>query len=384
MNLLDQLTKASQVSGRSRYEIALEALRLRTTGHKLGLSEYLDYQLYKNDLSWAQKQSFAGLRLQRIVEEILVDDYSRFLSLDKVTMYALFEGLGLPIPKLRATYRSLRPSSSIPQLHTPAELEQFLVQTANMPTYIKRSFGGFGRGNTLVTGVDRGMVMTGNGKSEEMSEFVNSFDDGRSLGWVLQEPLTSHSRISELTGSQKISGIRFHTFLSRDGVVPTKAIFKVNVGVRDTDNFEHGASGNMLAAVDISTGRVVRAVMGVGFTQIVDPKHPVTGREIVGFEMPHWRQAVELVMEAQKAFPGFLCPGWDIAICESGPKIVEINAFGDMDLSQHAYRTSFMDESFMSLMKARQLQDLITSDPAPSQKSKSNNRMGIRRHHWNW
>lgn len=383
MNLLDQLAQASKFSDRSRFRIMLEALRLRTSGNQLGWSEYVDFQLYKNDLSWEQKQSFAGFRLQRVMEEILVDDYSRFLSLDKVTMYALFAGLGLPIPQLRATYRSLRPSSSIPQLHTPADLENFLT-ALQAPVYIKRSFGSYGRGNTLVTGVENGRVLLGSGKSEEMGEFVRSFDDGRSLGWVLQESLTSHARIAELTGSQKISGVRFHTFLSRYGAVPTKAIFKVNVGVHDSDNFEHGASGNMLAAVDIATGRVTRAVIGVGFSQVVDPKHPISGSDIVGFEMPYWRQTVELVTEAQKAFPGFICPGWDIAICDDGPKIVEINSFGDMDLSQHAYRTSFADDPFVALMKARQLDGLITASPASGKKIQANSRIGIRRHHWQW
>ncbi|MES2264386.1 MAG: sugar-transfer associated ATP-grasp domain-containing protein [Pseudomonadota bacterium] len=384
MHLLEQLKQASQLSGRSRYDIALEALRLRVSGIRLGLSEYIDFQLYQNDLTWEQKKMFGGVRIQRVIEDIVIDDYSRFLALDKVTMYTLFDGWGFPIPRVRATYRSLRPSS-IPQLHTPAELEAYLEQPGNTPVYMKRSFGAYGRGNTLVTGVERGMVMTGGGKSEAMADFVASIDDGRSLGWMLQEPLASHASITELTGSKKISGIRLHTFLSKGSALPTKAIFKVNVGVRDTDNFEHGASGNMLAGVDIATGRVFRTVMGIGVKQVVNAGHPVTGKEIVGFEIPYWKETVALVTEAQKAFPGFLCPGWDIAICDDGPKILEVNACGDIDLSQHACRSSFFDETFMALMKERQLAALLTVvNSGGSKKSSLNHRTGIRKHHWQW
>ncbi len=383
MSLFDQFIDAAEKTGRSRYEIILEALKLRTSFTRLGFSEYIDFQLYKNDLTWEQKKSFGGIRTQNILEDILIDDYSKFLSLDKVTMYSLFDGFCFPIPRIRATYRSLRPSSIL-QLKNSSELEAYLKQPGNTPVYIKRSFGSYGRGNTLVTSVEGSHVLIGNGRSELISKFVDSFDSSRSLGWMLQDPLKCHSNIFDLTGSQKISGLRIHTFLTKDSVVPTKAIFKVNVGVRDSDNFEHGASGNMLAAVDVSTGRVFRAVAGVGTKQVENPKHPKTGREIVGFEIPYWRETLDLVVNGQKAFPGFLCPGWDIAICDDGPKILEINAFGDIDLSQHAYRTAFIDDSFVSLLKSRQLDNLLKANAKESNKSPLNNRKGIRRHHWQW
>jgi hypothetical protein len=53
--------------------------------------------------------------------------------------------------------------------------------------------------------------------------------------------------------------------------------------------------------------------------------------KLEGFHVPHWNDVKALVCEAHKAFPGYVCPGWDVAICKDGPKILEVNFFGDIE-----------------------------------------------------
>ncbi len=383
VNLLSEFKQAASRSNRSLASLLIEAIRLRLSNSRLGPSEYIDFQLYENDLGWVEKSAFGGQKKQQVLEEILIDDYSRFLSLDKVTMYSLMSGLDLPIPKIRATYRTQRPSA-IPQLHTALELADFLSNVSNLPVYIKRSFGSYGRGNILVSGFDGENVVFGNGKSEPLSQFCASLDDGKTLGWMLQEPLFSHPAIFELTKSRNISGLRIHTIGSNQTVHVTKAIFKINLGLRDSDNFEHGASGNMLGAVDTTNGKIIRAISGVGITQTKNPTHPTTGKDIVGFTIPDWHKVLEIVRDAHRAFPGFICPGWDIALCPDGPRILEANAFGDIDLSQHAYRKGFLDQEFLSHLRELGLEHLLYAKARRGVQSAKNNRMGSRKHHWNW
>lgn len=382
-SMLNTYRQAAHVSGRSLSALLIEAARLRLGPQRLGISEYIDFQLYQNDLDWPAKTAFGGLRAQQVLEDILVDDYSRFLSQDKLSMYALMQGFGLPIPRLRAMYRTLRPSSVL-QLPTPQALAAYLRDAAHLPVYLKRAFGSYGRGNALVTAVDGDQVVLGNGQKESLDDFCASLDDGRGLGWILQDPLQAHGEIAALTRSSKISGLRVHSFRTPGGVQITKAIFKVNAGLRDSDNFEHGASGNLLGAVDIETGRVTRAIAGVGFDQQVNPSHPLTQAPLLGFSVPNWAEVKKLVTDAHTAFPGFLCPGWDIALCADGPKILEINAFGDIDLSQHAYRRGFLDETLRALMNERGLLPLLSVGPGQNERSPINHRLGKRRHHWPW
>ena len=382
MNSVRRLLLAAKESGRSVFELLPEILRLRMSVGRIGLSEYFDFQLYLNDLSPLEKTRFGGWRLQSVLEEILVDDYSRFLSLDKVTMYAVLRGLGLPTPEPRAAFRCLRPKS-IPQLDSADALARFLMAPNALPVYIKPAFGSYGRGNTLIREYADGILKLGDGSSMEIAKFCASLDDGRGLGWLLQEPLTAHPRIAEICGD-KISGLRLHTFLTPSGPVVAKAIWKINVGTRDSDNFHHGTSGNLLAAVRLEDGVIERVVAGVGAEQRLNPPHPRSGKQLVGFQLPHWEAIKSLVCDGQLAFPGFICPGWDIAICTDGPKILEVNSFGDIDLYQQAHRRGFIDDEFLDLLHSRQFEPLLFSNAGRWRRSNPNNRLGLRRRHWRW
>lgn len=382
MGIFYSVKQAARESQRTVLGLLLEAVRLRRGVGRIGLSEYLDFRLYQNDLSFQEKAAFGGWRAQAVLEQILVDNYSKFLSLDKLTMYSLFRGYGLPTPGIRAVYRAQKPQPCR-NLGSPQALEEYLRDPSNLPVYLKPSFGSYGRGNTLVKGIDCDKLVLGDGSSVPVARFAESIDDGHTLGWILQEPLSPHARIAEVCGD-KISGVRIHTFLASDGPQLVKAIFKVNVGGRDSDNFHHGASGNMLATLDIETGAVTRVVTGTGLQQKTVRTHPVTGADLVGFQLPYWPEVVALVREAQLALPGFICPGWDIAICDDGPRILEANAFGDIDLSQHSYRAGFLDARFLHLMRSRGLDGLLAASADSRKKSPRNGRLGLRAHHWNW
>ena len=81
---------------------------------QIGFSEYFDFRLYAPDLSMDATRAFGGRKVQGILEDILIDDYARFLSLDKITMYGLLANYGFPGPKKRAVYRSPRRTDRAP------------------------------------------------------------------------------------------------------------------------------------------------------------------------------------------------------------------------------------------------------------------------------
>lgn len=378
----NELIESARECHRPVYSLVLEALKLRASVGRIGFSEYVNFGLFKEDLTFSEKKAFGGWRLQTMLEEILVDDYSRFLCLDKITMYQLMQSYNLPIPTVRAVYRSQRPQAVV-TISGPKELAEYFRTTDHLPVYMKPSFGGFGRGNKLIKKLEKNRLVFGDGSSVPLEEFCDALGDGKGFGWILQDPLVPHPLIEELCGD-KISGIRVHTILMPEGPRILQAIFKINVGLNDCDNFQHGASGNMLAAINIETGLVTRVVSGMGAKQQVNPLHPKTSKALVGFQIPHWDETIKLVKEAHLGFAGYLCPGWDIAICEDGPKILEVNFFGDIDLAQHANRKGFLDEGFMSFLKVRGLSHLLFHRNKPAQLSNKNNRLGSRKHHWGW
>lgn len=355
------LLQAARESERPALTVLAEALRLHLGLGKLGLSEYLDFKLYLNDLSPEQKAAFGGWRAQRRLEEILVDEYSRFLSLDKLTMYTLLRGFGFPVPELRAVFGTARPKSCL-NLPTVSALEGYLSDPANYPVYLKPAFGAYGRGNTLLCGIAGDRLSLGDGSDVSLRQFCQSLQSGDSLGWLLQEPLASHPQLAAVCGN-KISSVRIHTFLGTRGPETVSALLKINAGKGDCDNFRHGESGNLLGALDLETGRITRVVSGTGRTQTIVQSHPVSGQLMIGLQLPCWREVNALALDAQLAFPGYLCPGWDIALCPDGPRILEVNFFGDIDLPQHAYRKGFLDDKLIGLMNTRGLALALTHAP---------------------
>jgi hypothetical protein len=333
-----------------------------------------------------------------VLAEILIDDKSMIFVQDKVSTYAVLVALGFPIPRIQAVYGSGRRVGPFRCIETQDELIAHLKAPGTLPVYLKPAWGSYGRGNTVVKGYRDGTLVLGDGSSAEAKSFCAGLDSAsfamkrqpgmareqrRPFGWVLQEVLSAHPEIAATCGD-KISGVRVHTFLSPRGPRIHRAIWKINVGTKDSDNFHHGASGNMLAALDVEDGRAVRVVSGIGLDQKVNPVHPATGKPLVGFRLPQWKRIRDTVLDASTNFPGLLCQGWDVAVCEDGPRLLEVNAIGDIDLSQHSHACGFLDESFLALLRERGLEDLLYGGRAIWRRSAKTGRYGRRKLHWAW
>ena len=75
--------------------------------------------------------------------------------------------------------------------------------------------------------------------------------------------------------------------------------------------------------VDIATGII--STFGKDFKLNSYAYHPVSGVKIIGFQIPHWDEAINLIKTAHKRVPQCALYGWDIAITEDGVDIVEAN-----------------------------------------------------------
>ena len=64
--------------------------------------------------------------------------------------------------------------------------------------------------------------------------------------------------------------------------------------------------------------------------------HPVTGTPYIGFEIPMFKEAVELCLKAAKVNPGLGYIGWDVAITPAGPVLIEGNILPGYDMVQNA------------------------------------------------
>ena len=68
-------------------------------------------------------------------------------------------------------------------------------------------------------------------------------------------------------------------------------------------------------------------------------KHPDSGKKLIGFRVPYFSFALELCKSAAKREPHVRYVGWDIAITDKGPVIVEGNPLPGYDMPQNYFVT---------------------------------------------
>lgn len=166
-------------------------------------------------------------------------------------------------------------------------------------------------------------------------------------GWMVQPVIESHQGLKPIISSRALPTIRANTCLI-DGIPRLLfAVLRIPVGDNVTDSFFHGTSGNIIAPIDLDTGRLgkCRGSASRSWPDIVEVSvHPDTGNTIEGFQIPMWEEVLTLLEQGQKSLPTLKSLGWDIAVTDEGPLIVETNATYDIDLIQVAHQRGVRSE----------------------------------------
>ena len=148
---------------------------------------------------------------------------------------------------------------------------------------------------------------------------------------LLEEPIIQHDKMNELNPSS-VNTCRLVSIMNKKDEVTILASFiRIGNGSNVVDNFN---SGGMTAKVDVNTGKIIEnAVNKEGH---VFEKHPLSGTMINGFEIPYFNEAKKLVKEAARRSKNVRYVGWDVAITNNGPLLVEGNQYPGHDIYQVA------------------------------------------------
>lgn len=98
------------------------------------------------------------------------------------------------------------------------------------------------------------------------------------------------------------------------------------------DNFTRGG---LSAIIDLETGVLGRAASHpTGMTLEWHERHPDTGNQITGIQIPQWAVIQQKIISAADRVPFLQCIGWDIVITEDGIVAIEGNHHPDPDVLQ--------------------------------------------------
>lgn len=150
---------------------------------------------------------------------------------------------------------------------------------------------------------------------------------------LVQPCLVNHPDLSDLAIGA-LATIRLVTVQDMNNAPKAvAAAFRMPANAQSVvDNFH---AGGIAAAVDIETGHLGPATdIGLLPDSAWHEKHPITGAQIAGRQLPAWTQTKTLAVTAHAVFANRVAIGWDIAVTPQGPVIVEANGFPDLDIIQ--------------------------------------------------
>jgi hypothetical protein len=153
---------------------------------------------------------------------------------------------------------------------------------------------------------------------------------------LVQEAMRAHEELRELAVNVLTSCRIMSVKNERGGFEATHAVFKSSTKREAiVDNFH---KGGVVSRVDIKTGRLGPASdAGVGEPCVWYDAHPLTGAQIKDRILPQWQETIDLVCKAHAAFPDRITVGWDVAITDQGPVIIEGNVQSGCDMIQRTH-----------------------------------------------
>lgn len=135
---------------------------------------------------------------------------------------------------------------------------------------------------------------------------------------TIEEPIIQHSDMNKLY-PDAINTVRLITFIKDNEVKILGATLRIGNG----GYVDNAGSGGIFASIDINTGELD----SVAFDKVGNKlnKHPITGTKIEGFQIPLWSEVIDICKEAALKIPDVRTVGWDVALTEEGPVLIEGN-----------------------------------------------------------
>jgi len=302
--------------------------------HKYELEEALNYGL----LDPAVKESYlVNYRSKKILTKILRHynpDNWLTVSAGKDIFYRYCMIMGLPIPQLYAIcYSKSTGWTSINKyIYRKDVWAEYIDNYLPDEFVIKPAYGSHGKGVYVYR--RSGDIYIDNNSTELKSIDIMDrlFNDPRYDAFIIQALIKEHPDIKALSNSDYLQTLRVITHFDKSGnFLILFSILKLIVGGNVTDNYDMGHSGNIVGNINISNG-IIDSVIAPSRDKpgVIDIEfHPDTGKRLIGFQVPMWEQLVECLKYASTKFLPIRTIGWDVAISESGPLIIESNVNWD-------------------------------------------------------
>jgi hypothetical protein len=251
---------------------------------------------------------------------------------NKLIFFQRCSAHGLSTPCVRAVIGTRADESSgVPVAKTPTDLVALLGPFVPYDFVLKPTDGVYGRG-ILSLRFDGTTFVGPAGKQYSAEDLFAHASDSQYRSWLVQDRLFPHKDLVALAGTNHLQTARVISYLDARNrpQIPIAWLRIIGAGAV-VDNFKFGTSGNLVGTIDLATGRLEH-VLGPtphGDSLRVCARHPVTSVAFDDFRVPQMAEVCDLVTRAAVAFAPLRTIGWDVAISDAGPSLIEGNVGWD-------------------------------------------------------
>lgn len=165
--------------------------------------------------------------------------------------------------------------------------------------------------------------------------------------FLFQDCVTQHPEMNKLSYSS-LNTLRMDTFIDREGKI---YVISGMVRMSTTDTFvDNISSGGCFVAIDIDSGKLKKYGYTTSGPEVL-LQHPVTKSVFENFSIPYFSEAKELVIKTASLMPALRLVGWDVAISEDGPIIIEGNSDYEIRGSDFAYGGYLANKTFRKVLQ---------------------------------
>ena len=215
--------------------------------------------------------------------------------------------------------------------------------------FVKPARGRGGEGAGLWRWTGAGYQFQGGQTLSTQGLLAHLLESSKEHAMLVQSHAHNHADLRDLSNGALCTARIVTLRNESDSHEAVCALFRMAVGGNHlVDNFH---AGGIAAPIDVATGRLGAATdWGLRPRHGWRTHHPDTGGVIEGRVLPLWAETRALAERAHASFADRHIIGWDMAILEDGPHIVEANGGPDTDMHQRVSREPLGNQRFGELM----------------------------------
>lgn len=262
--------------------------------HNISLLDYFYFRFY--ELTAEERRSYAGTGYMYEFQKKMNPADSRSLLHDKRVFLEKYKSF------IRHDHASLAEIEAFPAVGSR------ILDNSSGRVVLKDAEGQCGNGIVVMNAKE----LSANTLADQLRKTGNN---------LVEEYIVQHDRLQELAPAG-LNTVRIVTqLLEDDSVVMVTARLRMTVDA----NVDNLAAGNIAAPIDLNTGKINGPSVYSDITKGIEDRHPTSGLVIEGFQIPYWPETLEMIQDAARAHGQNRSIGWDIAITNQGPELLEGN-----------------------------------------------------------